>query len=587
MRPSYISRPIHIVDSPVPMEPRLKFVYNFFEADERVSEVPPKMKRPISALTTRELSQKIPRYVVVSWKKTRFDPNRSVENSIPMQTIESNASEIADETTILSDTTMLYFQDFDQSNRIGERFEASARMRGILSGSSTDVAAKLNDATLPETDGDIIQRYLSIATQQRALFISGDSRIEPIDASAADQLAMIIDNDYLVNSSREFSSSPVGSSMASVRANSKIISRRFEKRESKLPNLDELEPEMGSIDDIPVSSPGRVYQIEHVGYMIERFEINQGDTVRKKKTFYIPTPSVSTYIDSEIKYGVQYVYSVRNLITFSTTTVSNTNQLQRSRFLVTSRPSTFSSILTEEYVPPPSPADLNFRWEYQNASLQIDWAFPTNTQRDIKGWQVFRRSSVDEPFSLIAQLDFDDSVIKTPSSESVDKSLIKRYKSSTSFYIDPEYTKDSDFIYAVTSVDAHGMTSNYSAQFRVTFDRIQNKLKKVLISPSGAAKQYPNTYLKAELSLDSVKSTKASKLRVYFDPEYLNVKDNKGRDLKFLKTNDRSGLYRFMLLNTDRQLQSNFDITVEDKRSERRDRDRQQEQNSSIGSKLK
>jgi len=570
MKPTYNSRPIHVIDAPIPTKPSLKFIYNFFEFDERVSEIPPRIKRPIAALTPSELSRKIPRLVVVTWKNTRFDPKRSIEVSIPKVVIESNADEIASETSILNDTTMLYFQDFDQSNRIGERFEASARMRGVLSGSSTDVAAKLNDVTSPETDGDIIQRYLSFASQQRSLFISGDTRIEPIDASAADQLAMVIDNDYLVNSSRECSASPVISVMASIRANSQIVSSGFARRQSKFPNADELELEMDSIGDEPVESPGRVYQVEHIGYVIERYEVKHGDTIKKKKVFYITSPALSTYLDAEVKYGVQYVYSIRNLIAFYTTTVSHTNRLQRSRFLVMSRPSTFSSILTEEYVPPPPPADINFRWDYQNAALQIDWSFPTNTQRDIKGWQVFRRSSVDRSFSLIAQLDFDDSVIKTPSSEIIDKSLIRRYKSSTTFYIEPEYNKDSNFIYAVTSVDAHGMTSNYSAQFQVTFDRIQNKLKKVLISTSGAPKQYPNIYLKAELSLDSVKSSKASSVRIYFDPEYLKVIDSSRRDLKFLKTNDRSGMYRFMLLNTDRQLQSNFDITIDDNRSEKR-----------------
>ena len=111
------------------------------------------------------------------------------------------------------------------------------------------------------------------------------------------------------------------------------------------------------------------------------------------------------------------------------------------------------------------------------------------------------------------------------------------------------------------------MTSNYSMQLKVSFDRIKNKLMKSLVSLSGAAKQYPNTYLKAELSLDSVKSTKDEKIRVYFDPEYLQVTDRDNNDLHFLKTNFRSGLYRFSLLNTDRQLQSNFDVKIDDSRT--------------------
>jgi hypothetical protein len=228
-------------------------------------------------------------------------------------------------------------------------------------------------------------------------------------------------------------------------------------------------------------------------------------------------------------------------------------------------------VRTEEYIPPAPPADLNFHWDFQRASLQIDWSFPTNPQRDIKGWQVFRRASTDEAFSLIAYLDFDDSIIRTPLSETIDASLITKFKSSTTFHIEHEFNKYSNYIYAVCSVDAHGMTSNYSSQFRVTFDRIKNRLIKSLISSSGAPKQYPNTFLRAELSLDSVKSSKSQRVRVYFDPEYLQVTDNLGRDMKLLKTQDRNGLYRFMFLNTDRQAQANIDVNLEDLRSLRLD----------------
>jgi hypothetical protein len=117
------------------------------------------------------------------------------------------------------------------------------------------------------------------------------------------------------------------------------------------------------------------------------------------------------------------------------------------------------------------------------------------------------------------------------------------------------------------SIDAHALTSNYSAQFLVYFDRVQNKLIRRRISPSNAPKQYPNTYLETELSLDSVKSSEAKKMRVYFDPEYLNVEDSKGTDLQLIKTTNRNGLYRFVLLNTDLQQQSNVDVKITDTRN--------------------
>lgn len=586
MKPTYISKPIALLDMPVPSKPSLKFVYNFFEADERVDDNPPRLKRPLTALTPRELNVKIPRYIIIDWKKSRFDPVRSREVRSQKNFLDDNRQDISNESSMITDSSMLYFQDFDYLNRIGERFESSARIRGLLSGSSTDVSYKLmtqridfaasgSNPSISDSranrEGNVIQRYLSVASQSRALFISEDGLIEPVDASAADQLAIITDNDYLTNLTRESSISPVASCAAAVRKNSMMMEGKRRKRLTKMIKEEDAELELPSVEDIKVDDTSNVEKIQHVGYVIDRFEIASGDRISKVKNFYISDPKISNFIDANIKYGIQYVYAIRSVAAFFVTTVSDNNELQKSKFLVASRPSTFSSVLTEEYIPPPPPADLNFRWDYQRASLQIDWAFPTNTQRDIKGWQIFRRKSTSEAFALIAQLDFDDSVIRTPSAETISKSLIKRYETSTTFYIDPEFDKDSDYIYAACSVDAHAMTSNYSAQFRVKFDRVQNRLIKTLLSTSGAPKQYPNTFLKAELSLDSVKSSKNDRMRIYFDPEYLNVKDRRGRDLHLLKTNQRGGIYRFMMLNTDRQKQANVDVTLQDLRELRQD----------------
>ena len=586
MKPTYISRPVQILDVPVPSKPILKFVYNFFEFDERVDDNPPRLKRPLTALSPRELNTKIPRYVSISWKPSRFDPNRSREIATQRDFLDQNKQDIANESTILQDSSMLYFQDFDYLNRIGERFESAARVRGVLSGSTTDVAQNLmtqrtnfaasgSNVTIDQARADresrVIQRYLSVASQSRSLFISGDSMIEPADASAADQLSIIIDNDYMTNVTREVSLSPVASAAAVVRRNSKMMEGGRGKRRNKMLKDDEAELELSSIDDIPVNDTSNVDKVQHIGYVIDRFEISTGDRIGKTRNFYISNPKIHNFIDTNIKYGVQYVYAVRSVASFFVTTVNENNELQKSRFLIASRPSTFSAVLTEEYIPPPPPADLNFRWDYQRAALQIDWAFPSNPQRDIKGWQIFRRSKTSEPFTLIAQLDFDDSVIKTPSAENVSRSLIKRYESSTTFYVEPEFNKDSQYIYAVCSVDAHAMTSNYSSQFHVSFDRVQNRLIKKFVSPAGAPKQYPNTFLKAELSLDSVKSSKNERMRIYFDPEYLRVVDRRGRDFHLLKTGERGGTYRFMMLNTDRQKQANIDVTLNDVRNLRQD----------------
>ena len=105
--------------------------------------------------------------------------------------------------------------------------------------------------------------------------------------------------------------------------------------------------------------------------------------------------------------------------------------------------------------------------------------------------------------------------------------------SPTTFYDDYEFNRDGSFIYAVCCVDAHGLTSTLSPQFEISFNKYRNKLVKRLISTSGAPKAYPNLYLLQDTFVDVVKDSGHSQLTVYFDPEYLDVFNNNGEDLKF------------------------------------------------------
>ena len=68
---------------------------------------------------------------------------------------------------------------------------------------------------------------------------------------------------------------------------------------------------------------------------------------------------------------------------------------------------------------------------------------------------------------------------------------------------DFEFDKNKKFIYALACVDAHGLTSNYSVQMEISFNRRENKLVRKLISRSGAPKPYPNAYLNRDLFIDS------------------------------------------------------------------------------------
>ena len=67
------------------------------------------------------------------------------------------------------------------------------------------------------------------------------------------------------------------------------------------------------------------------------------------------------------------------------------------------------------------------------------------------------------------------------------------------YYIDSEFDKTKTYIYALVAVDARQISSKYSTQIRISFDKSKNKIKKEFISYAGAPKQYPNWFLKQKL----------------------------------------------------------------------------------------
>ena len=114
------------------------------------------------------------------------------------------------------------------------------------------------------------------------------------------------------------------------------------------------------------------------------------------------------------------------------------------------------------------------------------------------------------------------------------------------------------------SIDAHGFSSDYSAQFEISFDITLNKLIKKLISSYGAPKSYPNMYLLQDLFIDTIKTSGASQLRVIFNPEYIKLYDVQKNNLNLIATDKTNGIYKLQLINVDLQKQQILDIGISD-----------------------
>ena len=220
---------------------------------------------------------------------------------------------------------------------------------------------------------------------------------------------------------------------------------------------------------------------------------------------------------------------------------------------------------------------------------------PSGKQRDIKYFQVFRRKSINEPFTCIAEIDFNDAIKRWKGrdarqmfrAEKVRSDRVYTFEFPTTFFNDARFDRKSKFIYAVAAVDAHGLTSGYSAQTEVGFNRNRNRITLETISRPGAPKQYPNFYIDPSLddnfavdslTSDAMMSSKKQSVTVYFDPDALSasVDGNEGsnyhknkKTIKIIKSKnkDNGAKYVLNILNVDRQLAANFTMDVINKRN--------------------
>jgi len=265
------------------------------------------------------------------------------------------------------------------------------------------------------------------------------------------------------------------------------------------------------------------------------------------------------------------------------------NEFRKIWVVISSRPSKSMFVKTIESTPPLEPDGILYRYNYDGDGLAIRWQIPVGKQRDTKYFQIFRRKSIYDPFMCVAEIDFDDSVIKTARRETVDKGRVYRFNGPTTFYVDHEFTKNSAYIYTVVAVDAHGLTSGYGAQTMVSFDRAKNVIRLKNISRSGAPKQYPNFFVDPKLddnvfvdtmSQDVMLASHKNKVIIYFDPDAItftsgdvigtNTSSNnifsEGAGI-IVKSKSDNAEYKLHLINIDRQKSKTVHLEINDNRT--------------------
>lgn len=522
------------------------------------------------------ITRKIPRLIKLNWRPVILNRDASKpQNPIKIRNfLEKLHSE---ETFTSNDFTTFHYQDSGADLRLKFFVDRFASLLPNLenANSADEMIGLINSQTTDQVSAQFLAEIISNLSRQGVEF---RDRTQAVN-STLERLKNValntrLNNRLLVPIAKTVKEDSVG--VFSDELSSDTFSNQIQMiQNSAVSNansnlLSPLDYEFEVLSYVgyrPVDTNGYEPSVESLGYLIEKREVRSDGSQEQHHPIVVENTFISTTYDGQVRYNSVYYYRIRAVYLVEVRAVDErTKQNLLVSFLVGSKFTPEKKVVTTENIPPPPPADFNVAWDYGERALRCTWNLPTNPQQDIKYIQLFRRKSIADPFQLIKMWDFNNTHTRVALSEYPLPDLVERVPAFVGIHLDREFGKDSNYIYAVAAIDAHGFCSNYSLQFQVGFDRFENRLVKKLVSVSGAPKQYPNAYLNADTFVDTIKDSGHTSIRVVFNPDYIDVLNGNGADMKLLKTSRVNGKYRLQLINVDLQAQQNVDITLQDSR---------------------
>ena len=603
---SYPSTPVIFVDIPEVTRVSAEFTYGFFVPDESNDTSGRELSStPVSTIDPTRSLRNVPRYVSITFlpgnvtKTNTRNEFRPANDNISSLSLKTQLNHVVFEHQLTSTAfTGIRFQDdlideklftmlsssfearVDRFNRgVSDQFAATQRsISNILSRANVNL---LDAGTLMSAGHDTIDAKLIVDGMNRlrslnTRFIDESERREmlasefdvvkdvghdvQLNAKFASTLLSSVVNDPLGLYNDEITPMLVAASRLQSAAQAHVNVNVIDAAEFE-PSADPV-----AIRRVTSALSEPVHRI--VGFIIDRFEVSSSGELLPLQPIIVENPNATKAYDVNVAYGRRYAYAVRTIASVEFPAYDDAG-IVLATVLISSKASQRYVVETVEHVPPPPPVDIDVRWDRGQNVMRLSWSFPTNTQRDIKRWQVFRRQTIYEPYTLLKEYNFDDSNVKYTTGEEPNASVTSIVTSPVNYYMDHDFNTSSTAIYAICAIDAHGMSSNYSEQFEVKFDQQRNGVVKRRISPSGAPKAYPNVFVTCDdVFVDVLRDSGHKQLDVYFDPEYLDIVDRSGQ-VGLLATDKNGGMYRLQLINTDLQQAQMLDITLRDIRTKK------------------
>lgn len=566
---------IHSVDVQEPEKFTASFVYNYFVKDEAVvassgltTFFQDKPGEFYDAKVIDYLGTRLPRYTLLNWKPCVEES--AALDSIPKNYIANNLSKVLSEEHFSSEAfTSLNITDQSIEAKLNAYVSSSLDILKATSSNSNvktaSISSKLKSVfldsnTIPVTR-TVTVPTIGITTAKREAIASAKDLNFSIQVSNS-----VVDD--VVKKAVGFPESTYQEMYRGLYEISRLVQDTNVVNSKDFDSSDYVHTTSNYVSLLNAKfATKEVYASKIVGYIIERSELTSNGSYKVLEPIIVDNPNSSLTVDAKVKYYGKYRYKIRAVAEVSIPCViEDTSEFIVSKFLIASRPTVTRDVNCIEEVPPPPPVDVKFIWDWNKDRLVVTWNFPTNAQRDIKQFQVFKRSTLAEPFTLVKQYSFDDSSVPGIYLENPNASCVEYVSSPKSFYLDEEFTKTSQCIYAIGCVDAHGMVSTYSAQYGVSFDVYKNKLIVSQISSSGAPRPYPNMNVSAEVFLDSVYESRKTKMTLSFDASTMELTNSEQTDLEFIKTKQSGAKYKILAVNTDLAISKEITVSIDDMR---------------------
>ena len=621
---SLVSVPVTIANVPDPRSLHGRFVYNFYVPDEdRAANPLPTSplsyseglvdKETIDRIEARErgaLVARVPRYIKINID-TNLENIESIERgqlsneemkelqSIRPSSVNYNVEgEITNPyvaSTINSDLAVKS-RIQNEIYRVSSFTSPDGGLLGFTS--DVDIAMAINSITPSDIDASSIMDALSDTTGQGIRFVNEikEKPYSKIDCRAsigyeikynAESYRRVTSQHAVANPfSHYFFSDLLGKSAPDDLKNNLLYVNKLP--DARVDDIEELFPEIKATpetegrearSEIELANL-RLPEIKHLGYVIEKTEQSPSGELEKYPDYISLNPDISEFIDPNVKYGYTYFYKARQLYRIRLVQITDSTDCKVIKYnilrcYIASRCPAPIVVKAIEADPPRPPSTLIGSFIYKEGNgIRLDWARPSNPTRDIKKYQVFRRRNINEPFQLIAQYDFTDpGYTMGRQQEVISRRLVKKVDAPRYYHVDPEFTRESSFIYCVASVDAHGLVSSYGTQMQFSFDRFNNVIVSRKLSQSGAPRSYPNYYVDPteleqfgsdRLIEDVIKDSGHGTLRIYFDPtayRFANESDGKKGDPIVLSK--QRGNYKLQVINLDRQVSKTITIQID------------------------